>query len=78
MDTIVGVSMSKSRHDHPPKQHQRIRAERHSDEFDRVMLCGCREYHLRENKYSCELEIKSKTIGLHQITDITDITVVTD
>ena len=32
-----------------------------------------RVYHLAENDYSYKHEIKSKTIGLHQITDITDL-----
>ena len=30
-------------------------------------------YHLWQNDYSYKYEIKSKTIGLHQITDITDL-----
>ena len=32
----------------------------------------CMVYHLRENDYRYRSEIKSKTIGLYQITDITD------
>ena len=32
-----------------------------------------KKYHLGQNDYSYKYEIKSKTIGLHQITDITDL-----
>ena len=32
-----------------------------------------RVYHQRQNKYRYRSEIKSKTIGLYQITDVTDL-----
>ena len=40
----------------------------------RVQMAKCAvKYHLAENYFSYKHEIKSKTVGLHQNTDITDL-----